>query len=221
MLDHFGSDMPQRKALLIASACCRRIWHLLVEPSSRQLVEAIERYADDKAVSSEVTAAFDLLLEAANKHAFALPYEAPLRAAAVLTIEDVKKVSSDAATAFATSCWVHLSDKEYESMDETTYQAFRDFQSHASAFEQALQCELIREIVGNPYQPISFDSAWNTPLTTSLAQKIYSERSFSELPLLAEALEAAGCRELSLLGHCRSDKMHVRGCWVLDLLLGQ
>jgi hypothetical protein len=54
-----------------------------------------------------------------------------------------------------------------------------------------------------------------------LAEQIYKERAFNRLPTLADALEESGCQEADLLAHCRGPGPHVRGCWVVDLLLGK
>jgi hypothetical protein len=54
-----------------------------------------------------------------------------------------------------------------------------------------------------------------------LAAAIYEERAFDRLPVLADALEDARCADAAILGHCRSGGEHVRGCWVVDLVLGK
>ncbi|HUR53438.1 MAG TPA: hypothetical protein VMZ71_04880 [Gemmataceae bacterium] len=55
----------------------------------------------------------------------------------------------------------------------------------------------------------------------ALANGIYEERAFDRLPILADALQDAGCDNDGILTHCRGDGAHVRGCWVVDLLLGK
>jgi hypothetical protein len=55
----------------------------------------------------------------------------------------------------------------------------------------------------------------------AIARGIYHERAFGELPVLADALEKAGCVDTAVLDHCRKAGPHVRGCWVVDLLLGK
>jgi hypothetical protein len=62
---------------------------------------------------------------------------------------------------------------------------------------------------------------WNGGTVPRLAQAINDERRFSDFPILADALEEVGCSEAAILNHCRSDREHVRDCWVIDLLLSK
>jgi hypothetical protein len=83
---------------------------------------------------------------------------------------------------------------------------------------------LVREVIGNPFQPFVVDPAWlswREGTVRILAQRIYDERTFELMPVLADALQDAGCEDNNALTHCRSPGPHVRGCWVLDHLLGK
>jgi hypothetical protein len=91
----------------------------------------------------------------------------------------------------------------------------------AEADELAAQAHLLREIFGNPFRPLSFDPAWLTPGVVELAQAMYEGRAFQQMSDLAEALEQAGCSDAEMLKHCRETGPHVRGCWVVDGLLGR
>jgi hypothetical protein len=84
--------------------------------------------------------------------------------------------------------------------------------------EEAAQCDLVREIIAPPFA-LSFPASFRTPTVLSLARRIYEDRAFEGLPILADALEEAGCRDEHLLAHCRSEIQHLRGCWGLDLVL--
>jgi hypothetical protein len=83
------------------------------------------------------------------------------------------------------------------------------------------QCNLLRCTFGNPFSPVTLDPAWRTPAVVQLARSLYEERRFEDMPVLADALEEAGCQDATVLEHCRGPGPHVRGCWVLDLLLGK
>jgi hypothetical protein len=87
--------------------------------------------------------------------------------------------------------------------------------------EQHEQIRLMRCIFANPFHPITVKSHWLTSIAVSLARTIYEERAFDRLPSLADALVAAGCDDSELFAHCRSEGPHVRGCWVVDAMLGK
>jgi len=88
-------------------------------------------------------------------------------------------------------------------------------------FEAEQQTILARDIFGSPFYPVRFDNCQVTDAAISLADAIYREQAFERLPILADALEASGCDDSSILAHCRSPGPHVRGCWVVDLVLGR
>jgi hypothetical protein len=98
-----------------------------------------------------------------------------------------------------------------------TYNDVRAARKAASA----ILCDIVRDVSGDPFNLISTDSEWSTSVVGLLAQAVYDERAFDRLPVLADALEEAGCTSADILDHCRSPGPHVRGCWVVDLLLGK
>ena len=81
--------------------------------------------------------------------------------------------------------------------------------------------ELINDIFGNPIRDKAIDPRWLSPTAIDLARTIYDERLFERLPILADALMDAGCDSEEILAHCRGPGPHVRGCWVIDLILGK
>lgn len=87
--------------------------------------------------------------------------------------------------------------------------------------EAGTQAALIRCIFGNPFRPITFDPAWRTSDVVALARGIYDDRAFDRMPILADALQDAGCNSDDILAHCRGSGPHARGCWVVDLVLGK
>jgi hypothetical protein len=83
------------------------------------------------------------------------------------------------------------------------------------------QARLIRDIFGNPFRPVPRGAAWHTKTVTQLAERVYTDSSFDRLPIVADALEEAGCDRVDVLEHLRGPGTHVRGCWVIDLLTGR
>jgi hypothetical protein len=91
-----------------------------------------------------------------------------------------------------------------------------------------LLAQVLREVVGNPFTPPRFEAAWRTGTVVQLAQKIFAERAFEGMPILADALLDADCDEEAVLRHCRGTELHAkepvahqRGCWVLAVILGK
>jgi hypothetical protein len=86
---------------------------------------------------------------------------------------------------------------------------------------QPMARSLILCVLGNPFRSVKFPSHRLTPTVKQLADTIYTDRAFDRLPILADALEEAGCTDAAIVGHCRGPGPHVRGCWVVDLILGK
>jgi hypothetical protein len=98
-----------------------------------------------------------------------------------------------------------------------------DLNWHAPSLvpEARYQCRLLRCLFGNPFRPARFDPSWRTCEVVTLAEGVYADRAFDRLPILADALEDAGCDDGNMLAHLRTDPDHARGCWVVDLILGK
>jgi len=104
--------------------------------------------------------------------------------------------------------------------------AFRSF--YPEPDESGAEMVILHDIFGNPFRPTALDPAWRTPTVTALATAAYEDRHLpagmldaDRLAVLADALEEAGCDNADILDHCRDGGPHVRGCWVVDLLLGK
>lgn len=88
--------------------------------------------------------------------------------------------------------------------------------------EEAAQRSLLRCIAGpEPNRSVVIDDSWLSSNVVLVASAIYQERAFDRLSILADALEDAGCNNVDILNHCRQPGEHVRGCWVVDLLLAK
>jgi hypothetical protein len=165
---------------------------------------------------------WDLLSSEGLRKAIAIAEEFP-----DARVEREEAVSSDESV---------LADVMTDVVDSPAHEAVQIilislFQRHTKTYdavespaELAAQHDLLRDIFGNPFRCVSADPvwlAWNGGTVVKLAQGIYEERAFDRLPILADALEGAGSTDQGILDHCRDPGPHVRGCWVIDLLLGK
>jgi hypothetical protein len=91
----------------------------------------------------------------------------------------------------------------------------------ASVDSDRLLTRLVADVFELQLRPVAWAPAWRTETAVSLAQGMYEARDFTPMPVLADALEDAGCTEAGILAHCRKPGLHVRGCWVVDLVLGK
>src|SRR5262245_56756251 len=98
----------------------------------------------------------------------------------------------------------------------------------ARASERKHQCVLLRCVFGNPFRPRTPEPAWLTPTVVALARAAYEERLLPSgelnairLAVLADALEEDGCAADTILDDLRGPGPHVRGCYLLDALLGK
>ena len=87
--------------------------------------------------------------------------------------------------------------------------------------EKQQHSNIIRDVFGNLFRAVTVQPAWLTPSVVSLAQTIYDVRAFHRMPILGDAIEETGCDRTDILKHCRSETEHVRGCWLVDDLLGK
>ena len=90
--------------------------------------------------------------------------------------------------------------------------------------ERTLLVEVVQDSCRNPLRPVVIKTDWlngNDGMVVRISQSIYDERAFDRMPILADALTDAGCDDQGILNHCRSEGPHVKGCWVVDALLGK
>jgi hypothetical protein len=201
LLDYLevARQLSSRKARLFGVACCRRVWQLLVDERSRQAVELAELRADGLVPWREVDSYARI---AAQAHPGGSSHTTPAAFAARSTC--AKKVRPGYIA------WLTRHAVVEDLEDETGHDR-----------ESLSELSLLDDILGNPYRPVSFVPSWRTSTAVGLARQMYESRDFAALPILADALEEAGCDVPAVLAHCRGDGPHVRGCWVVDLVLGK
>lgn len=83
------------------------------------------------------------------------------------------------------------------------------------------QCCLLRDVIGNPFRPIAWQPKGLSAEVLKQAEAIYRTQAFDHVPALAATLRDGGCTDTAILEHCLGQEPHVRGCWVIDLLLGK
>jgi hypothetical protein len=224
MLEAVRGLATPRQLRLFQVACVRRVWRYVTEAGSRAVVDLVERAADGPVPYAEVSALpYDWLTDdcggpgPAERHAYMVAGHVGYSLLGPVNTsefpsddwQDARSAAEGAATVVAEAARLPNGDEHL-----AAYQALQ-------ATEGAAQAGLLRDLLGDPFRPVAFDPRWRTADTVGLARAIYEDRAFDRLPLLADALMDAGCSDEQVLGHCRGDGLHTRGCWVVDLVLGK
>jgi hypothetical protein len=222
MAAHVWSRRPgrpgnARRLRLLGCACVRALGPLVRQPGSREALEVAERFADNQATRDELWAARLVAMKSLNAEGQAAhtPYLLAAKAAEQLTIKNYNGGTHPSfahAIRSAADAWAF----ERILVDMGRNQGI-EFQ-----VRQAEHADWLRDIFGNPFRPVAFSPAWRTDTAVALARQMYDARDFGAMPILADALQEAGCDSEDMLNHCRDPKqVHVRGCWVVDMVLGK
>jgi hypothetical protein len=210
MLGFLDGKADERRLRLFAVACCRRVWNLLTDRRSRRAVEAAERYADRAATDQALQEALE---EAGDAYANAFTtQEHAAYAAMSAALEQPLEAALRAARYAARAAGQRTAGPE--GLHTVPYH-------NAKVAERREQASVLRHIMGNPFRPVTVGPSWlswNQGTVPRLARAIYAEQRFGDLPVLADALEEAGCDDREVLAHCREGGEHLRGCWVVDLV---
>jgi len=218
MLKFLYGKGTERKLRLFAVACCRSIWHLLIDERLQKAVEVAERFADGMASTKELASA-----RGAVRAVGGLYYESTVVRAVWSTLRKairpaVAVASKDAKMALGRYISTTRSGKAWA---VGSAEPLASVYTADVAEEEMKQTVLLHDIIHNHFRPIALDPAWLTSTVQALAQSIYVDRAFNHLPVLGDALEEAGCDNPNILDHCRNKGPHVQGCWVVDLVLGK
>jgi hypothetical protein len=202
--DHLKTAL--RKQRLFATACCYRLWDHLKDERSRKAIEASEKFADGMINKKALIAARISATAAARKAP-----EPPVNSGVSWTPEDAAQILAN----------LNVSDMLIACTARVLY-ATANLGLRTRRAEEAEQAKLIRDVFGNPFRPAVFDASWRSDTVLSLAKGMYGSRDFSAMPVLADALQDMGCEATDILNHCRDESIpHVRGCWVVDLVLNK
>jgi hypothetical protein len=203
LLRHYGSP---RKFRLYAVALCRIVATTDVSPDAEHFLVAAEDCADDKLSFDDRRSLAEQAYQIANELQQPPPIERP-EALIAMAVANCLNEDSHAT--------LHA---EYRI---TNLHAQRDGLAHFHALA-SLRRRMVPELIGDPFVPVTFDPEWRTSTAVSLSKQMYESRDFSAMPILADALQDAGCEADAILAHCRDPRqVHVRGCWVVDLVLGK
>ncbi len=206
IFEYLEGNASQRKLRLFACACVGRIRPLLPTDLFHPALFAAEGYADGNTSSDELKSIATEAYYSSTGPDY--PHD--------VVIDELTRSAVNQLTG-------HLGDA-FETMVGTSgyaLEAVGGSPTRPDKNEERAQCLLLRDIFGNPFRPVVADSAWLTPTVQSIAAAIYADRAFDRLPILAYALEEVGCTNADVLLHCRQPAEHVRGCWVVDLVLGK
>ncbi len=209
MLEHMRGKASDRKLRLLACASAARVCKWLPTKRLRDAIAVAERVADGLLTRSE----FKQCRTGLQAHCFRPSWRFTSETAA----HTIKQLLQPRAWNAAASVTDLATDTVVIATAPARKAAVRDK-------ELGYHCSLLRDVFGNPFCPVSMPRsiyAWNDAALTRMANAIYDDRAFDQLALLADALEDAGCTDAAILGHCRGGGPHVRGCWVVDLLLGK
>jgi hypothetical protein len=209
MLEFLRGKVSERKLRLFALACCRRIEHLFQEKCCRDGLQKAEEYLEEAIGKSDLQSACIMVRDA-------------YRRAAATAIQVVARDDKARLPIGAVFCLL-MDDAYCSASDASRNAAHAIAEITRTSREKEIKCQdgFLRDIFSNPFRPVKLDSAWQTANVVALARGIYEECAFDRMPILADALEDAGCTNPEILNHCREPGVHVRGCWVVDLVLGR
>ena len=233
----------RRKVRLFAAACLRRVAHIFQDSGNLHWLEALEDFADKQYPEQKLKGLREDAKELQkqdkkkwSRFARKSDYQNPVPTSEMMPVR---------ARIHALSAFLAATDKPRGCIDSklVAYNIqvavdpllnVEDITQHAldyydplatsvsGACERVAQTHLVRDIFFDSKQsPPEMNKAWLTSSVRALAEAIYENHTFGDMPILADALEEAGCTNEIVLSHCRCNPIHARGCWVLDGILGK
>lgn len=199
MLESMPNQASARRLRLFACACCRHFEDALTAEQFMETVKTAEAFADGQTTKAA--------LKRARQGVRKVRHELP----------DARDHHIE---------WVALWLAEVTASENAFGQVAHEIRQFVSdglikPDDQPPGDSLLRCIIGNPFRAVSINRQWRTSKVTTRAHGIYDEHKFDRLPQLAKELKEAGCTDKDVLKHCRSKGPHVRGCWVVDQLIGE
>ena len=225
LLKFLKSQSSSRKLRYFVVSCARNVLPPLPDLDMINALELAEAFADGTGTKHKLAQGRKTLR---TRHAERVRQWNPLYTDHVRSvpawytlIERIEGVVENAANSCAWAASRFPISVDRKIVQQDFYSGLKH-QSDILQHEMKHQINLIRDIFGNPFRPINFDPEWRTSTAVALAQTMYDARNFHAMPILADALQDAGCEDAAILDHCRDENnLHVRGCWVVDLVLGK
>jgi hypothetical protein len=220
LLRELQGKVSARKLRLFSLACVRRFECFLAHPrleKTRAAITVLERHIEGRASQTELQAAQAAALQEIERNVMEQALEN-------WTGSDMGHVllANDAETAAAR----HI-DLTQDFAFDVVVDRLPESLTGDEAWEmvtgpvRAQLCRWLQDVAGEPSHPVRLHPEWRTPDAVAVASEMYARRDFVALPVLAELLRGAGCEDPSLIRHCREPGEHIRGCWVVDLVLGK
>jgi hypothetical protein len=209
LLNHLRGNRWDRQLRRFAVACCRSVEGLLEDPWVCRAVTVAERFLDGAIPREE--------LVQVSEAAWAEGSRQPDGRGTYQIARDVARRSARHAA------WYVNHKVVVQARNAPKGKGFADW-LQATVAQLTCHADLLRDIIGNPFHRVKLDptwATWNGGTAVRLAEAMYRDNRFDAMPVLGDALEEAGCTDAAILAHCRQLDGHVRGCWVVDLLLGE
>jgi hypothetical protein len=226
LLRFVGDRADARKLRLFACACVRELGGRVGDPRAAAALEVAERFDDGFATEWERHLA-ERSVQGVARHLgrHHRPGVAWAVAAAARHAVQRRNGAVEAARCAAQAMWLEASERCPPGGRPVGLLTRNQYAAGLLAHEAMCrtQCDLLRDVCGGVVHPTVLAAdwlCWNDGVVVRIARSVYDERAFERLPILADALEDAGCNDARLLAHCRGPARHVRGCWVVDRLLG-
>jgi len=197
MCDFLLKQPVARKRILAFAACSRCVWDRVQLECNRRALLTSELFADGEVTRDELVRAWQAV-----------------RFEPVVYSEWCLGAAGPAEDVFSAQMVPR------SQADDDAVQAFQpSYDPHSELSRERVAIGF--DVFGHRFRRVAFDQCWRTEAVVGLARGMYESRDFGPMPVLADALEDAGCADADVLAHCRGDGPHVRGCWVVDLVLGQ
>lgn len=211
MLAFVLGKASERKLRLFAVTCCESACRLLQSRKYRSAIEVSEQFADGLTSDAKLGKARSQVRESAERtfiRVRALPWSRAVQShrARRMVVSACSRNIAEVLQAATAVCVTATSSEIYEAKRK---------------IERQQQAARLREIFQYYPRQVIINSTWITSTVVALAAGIYDEKAFDRMPILADSLQDAGCDSDDILNHCRGEGPHVRGCWVVDLVLGK